>query len=259
MYQTFGNVRINLQEVESTNAFAMSLLSSGDCENGTLIIAHSQTAGRGQRGTTWESEPGKNLTFSIVLKSIRLLPTEHFVLSKMVALALINVLQDIVLYPDLLKIKWPNDIYYGDKKLAGILVENKFRGNKLEASVIGIGLNVNQAFFSDNINETTTSIIQITNKSLELNIVLEKIIDELQKGYFLLNSSNSNLSIEKAYKNHLFGLDFRNYKVLENNEKLRLKIIDVLSNGQVIMIDELQLNYKFWFKEIELVNKNRGL
>lgn len=254
MSLSFGNNLIHLAEVDSTNEFALKLLQETNVFNGTVILADNQTRGRGQRGAGWFTEPGSNLTFSIILRSIKLNPTEQFLLSKMIALAIINTLSGFISKAEALKIKWPNDIYYESKKLGGVLVENKFRGNIWDASVVGIGLNINQTDFDESIKDKAISLATIEGKLFDMKEILDYLIIEIEKGYLLLNSSNSPKLIEQAYLSQLFGVsEYHTYKLLEVNEHRELLIVDVLSSGQVIMRDKDENQFEFWFKEVELV------
>lgn len=160
---------IRLDTTASTNAAAAAM--GNEAADGTVVTAAEQTAGRGQRGNSWESEPGKNLTFSIVIRRGFQAPRQ-FELSMLVSLGLTSALSKH-LDPDRVKIKWPNDIYFDDRKLAGILIENTVSASGIERSIAGIGLNVNQTEFrSDAPNPV--SMKQITGETYDLESVLEE-------------------------------------------------------------------------------------
>lgn len=163
-----------LDECGSTNHYAASL-SESDSPHGTLVSAFRQTAGRGQRGNSWESEPGKNLTFSMIIRPQSLPATAQFDISMAVALGVRDALAIIPgIDPDRLKIKWSNDIYYDDLKIAGILIENNLAGRNISRSIAGIGLNVNQThFISDAPNPG--SLCQITGTEYDLQNLLTDI------------------------------------------------------------------------------------
>ena len=144
-----------LDTIDSTNSEALRRLP--ELESGTVLAAREQTAGRGQRGNTWFTEPGKNLTFSIVLKFGEgglppLRATEAFWLNYVISVAVADFLQSHAIW---CKVKWPNDVYVGKNKICGILIENALTGNGLAASVIGIGLNINQREFPQLANATS--------------------------------------------------------------------------------------------------------
>lgn len=143
-----GNEIIRLKETDSTNRYFMDWFSKERPAEGTVIIADNQTAGRGMDGTVWESAPGQNLTFSVVLYPDFLAPEAQFYLNKAISLGLSDAMHEILPGRDDIRIKWPNDIYIGDKKLAGTLIQNGVKGPHFDFAVIGIGLNVNQDHFS---------------------------------------------------------------------------------------------------------------
>jgi len=148
-----GKVYIKLNEVNSTNEYAKVLLSKNKPSEGTVIFAHYQTNGKGQFGKTWKSEKGKNLTFSIILYPNFLEAKRAYSLNQAVSLGLKDCIESQKIP---VSIKWPNDIYYHDKKLGGLLIENGLVGENINYSIIGIGLNVNQTTFSQEIPNPTS-------------------------------------------------------------------------------------------------------
>lgn len=169
---------VRLDSAESTNTFATTLPVTPSDTEPVVVITDNQTAGRGQRGNTWESQPGKNLTFSLVMYPRFIAPAHQFELSMLVSLGIINALAGLVGDSDRLKIKWPNDIYYGDRKIAGILIENSLTTNSIDRTIIGIGLNVNQfAFCSDAPNPI--SLIHTTGTEFDLDMVLDRVVSSI--------------------------------------------------------------------------------
>ncbi|MDE7096770.1 MAG: biotin--[acetyl-CoA-carboxylase] ligase [Muribaculaceae bacterium] len=165
---------IHLDEVDSTNAYIMRNVA--DLESPVMIIAHTQTAGQGQRGNSWEAEPGKNLTFSIFFRPVGLPPMSQFSMSEAVALAVVDFLS---LHGIDAKVKWPNDIYVGDRKICGILIRHSVMGSGISYSVIGVGVDVNQTqFFSDAPNPV--SMKQLTGETYDLS-ALEKEMAEIME------------------------------------------------------------------------------
>ncbi len=148
-----------LESVDSTNDEAKRHIS--DIDNLSVLSALEQTAGRGQRGNSWTSAPGENLMFSIVLKSPALMAEDHFALNEITALSVADFLST---YGIKAEIKWPNDIYVGDRKICGILIENSFRGNAISSSIIGIGLNINQRNFNVNLPNPTSMLLCMQNQ-----------------------------------------------------------------------------------------------
>lgn len=168
---------IRLDSVESTNTYAKNLPQS-DSRTPLLIVSDNQTDGRGQRGNSWESKPGDNLTFSLVVYPTWLAPAHQFELSMLVSIGIVNALRPYLDSPAWLRIKWPNDIYFGDRKLAGILLENSIANSSIERSVIGIGLNVNQkAFKSDAPNPI--SMVHATGLELDREELLRKTVESI--------------------------------------------------------------------------------
>ena len=166
-----------LDTVDSTNNEAKRRLQ--DLDNLSVLSALEQTAGRGQRGNTWSAKPGENLTFSIVMKfgedsfpEVRAL--DQFVISEIAALSIVDTLAE---YDIIAKIKWPNDIYVGDRKICGILIENSLRDTALASSIVGIGLNANQTVFDPSLPNPTSMSIVNPGCSFSLDRLLENIME----------------------------------------------------------------------------------
>ncbi len=241
-----GEKRINLVEVDSTNAFMKELVSVTDNEvEGLVVTTECQIKGRGQQGNVWESEQRKNLTFSIYLKP-NVLVQNQFVLSKVVSLGLVDFLIENGLKN--VKIKWPNDIYVGSRKIAGILIENSLKNNKVDSSIVGIGLNVNQLKFSS--DNFPTSLINILGEEQNLEKLLNQLLFFIEKRYIFLKQKREE-SIKSDYLNYLFGLE-ENLSFEIDNEKVSGIIKGVSSNGklQVELGSELK---EFDLKEIKFL------
>ena len=151
-----NSIWFNLHETESTNSFLHEQLMSEKLPEGSVVTADYQTKGRGQRGSSWQSEAGENLLMSIVVYPDFLKASEAFVLSKCIALATCDLLAD---YSNQVRIKWPNDILIEGKKVAGILIENILRGADIYATIAGIGINFNQQVFEVGLNSATSVFI----------------------------------------------------------------------------------------------------
>src|SRR5690349_7854438 len=165
-----GHSVVFMPECHSTNDEASRLIeSSSHVVEGTVVITDSQTSGRGQRGNTWITEPGKNLTFSLLMKPTFLNAQDQFLLNKAFSLGLYDYLNATL--QATVKIKWPNDMVVNDKKICGILIENQIQGQNIQNSIVGIGLNVNQENFSI---PTATSM-----KVLGKDFTLENVLHEL--------------------------------------------------------------------------------
>lgn len=166
------------EQLPSTNTWAKE--HSAQLSHGDIVVTHSQSAGRGQRGNSWEAEPGKNLTFTLFLKPAGIAPSEQFVISEIVALAVANAVRHALaeaVAAHRIKVKWPNDIYVDDRKIAGILIEHSISASGISHTIVGIGLNVNQTEFrSDAPNPV--SLAQLAHKEFPLLPLLTEICDE---------------------------------------------------------------------------------
>lgn len=242
-----GKNIIELDVVDSTNNYASKLVANKKALEGTVVIAYFQGEGKGQRGNVWVSEPGKNLTFSLVINPKKVAPGEAFVISKVVSLAICNYLETI-LAEDVF-IKWPNDIYVGQKKICGILIENQFKGKNFESSIVGIGLNVNQSNFQ-NLQQVTSLLLEL-KKELELKAVLGNLLKSIELVYLRFQREGISAIHEEYLTNLLFIGEVRSYKTCQS--EIRGKITNVLSNGQLeIETTDGQL-FNFDIKELEFV------
>ena len=167
---------IFVEETDSTNELAKEILKSKTHSLPFSVQANLQTKGKGQFSKTWESKAKKNLLLSLVVEAPRIEIDKQFEISKAVAVAIRNMIKDIT--DAKVCIKWPNDIYVGDEKIAGVLIENTIIGRKLDTCIIGIGLNVNQIRFSDNL-PNPTSLALITNKTFSLENIKDEIINAI--------------------------------------------------------------------------------
>lgn len=153
-----GRPTISLDTIDSTNTYAQELLSKSNPSEGTAIFTQNQTAGKGQYGRVWVSEDTKNIAVSIILKPIFLLPKESYYLNLIAALAVSELIENYI--DKEIFIKWPNDIYVKQKKISGILIENTMSNARLQSSVLGIGINVNQTDFDPNIPNPTSFVME---------------------------------------------------------------------------------------------------
>jgi len=164
---------LKFEQLDSTNNYAKTLIKEGKAKDAQVIYTVSQSAGRGQATNTWESEAGKNLTFSLIIEPENIIPRNQFLISQAVSVGIANYLK-FVINNEPIHIKWPNDIYVGMKKIAGILIENTIRDNKILYSVIGVGLNINQTEFSKNAG-FPTSLSLINNEHYDLETELDEL------------------------------------------------------------------------------------
>lgn len=237
---------ILLKETDSTNNYAKQLIAD-KAEEGTVVLAHWQRNGKGQQGNFWESDSHKNLLFSLILYPNFLEAGKQFYLSKIVSLSLAKVLSTKV--KDV-TVKWPNDIYVGTKKIAGILIENSIKGTSLDSSLIGIGLNLNQEkFISDAPNPI--SLKQLTEKEY----VVEEVLNEFVAAFnplFEKLKSRSFSEIDESY----FSTLFRNREwclYRKDGKEFEARIIGIGEFGQLQLEEKPGAISEFMFKEVEFV------
>jgi len=244
----FEPMIVRLDRTESTNTYLSSIASTAP--HGTVVVAREQTAGRGQRGNTWESEPGKNLTFSILLHPQWLEARRQFSISECVALSIANVLQRHVPNRSI-EVKWPNDIYVGNKKLCGILIENVLSGNRIVHSIAGIGINVNQQqWHSDAPNPV--SLIELTDKTTDLDTLLLQVSAEILSTFAHLCRDSMLHHLHGKYMTHLWhrnGMHF--YRDVATGNVFQARISNVAPTGMLQLVDDIGIHRVYAFKEVE--------
>lgn len=245
-----GQNLIKLSEVDSTNNFLKELVSKSEpLPEGTVIMADNQYAGRGQQQNIWHAEPGKNLTFSLYLKPGFLPVVQQFFLNMAISIGVNDGLAKL-LGPGV-RVKWPNDIYYQDQKIGGILIENMIAGNRIKSSIIGIGVNVNQQHFVPEISSRTVSVYQILHKDVSLKTLLADICSHIESNYLKLMGTDY-LYLRSAYHKRLYRIaESRKYR--QNGEVFVGILQGVRDNGMLVLLrDEKEQEYNF--KEIEFLN-----
>jgi len=247
-----GKNLLFLHEVESTNTYAMNLLRNVNPIEGTVVYTDKQTKGKGQRGAAWASKIGQNITASIILKPQFLGLNKTFYLSKISALAVYDVLTDILPIGQYdIKIKWPNDILVNRKKIAGILIENSFLNNHVQYSVIGVGFNVNQDSFDEFERGAVSLKILIKNES-DRSKVLQVLCQKLEKWYLKLKEQKFN-QVNEAYKSVLFGFDeLFPFEDLTGNS-FTAKITGVSEEGKLILETKDSILKEFDIKELKFL------
>lgn len=222
-----------LDTIDSTNSEALRRLP--ELLDRTVLAAREQTAGRGQRGNNWFSEPGKNLTFSIVLKhgDGQLAASDAFWLNYVISVAVVDFLQSHAIW---CKVKWPNDVYVGKNKICGILTENVLSGGYVAASVIGVGLNINQKEFPQLAN--ATSLWSLTGEEHSLEECLEKLLEGFEHWLQYLYDKDRRGYIFSSYSTYLFNLDVnaRYHDLLTDREYIGI-IKGVAPDGRLMIWD----------------------
>ena len=234
----------SFSSLSSTNTYTTELLSKSNPPEGTVILTYNQTAGRGQIGSKWESAPDKNVSMSVILHPKFLAAREQFNLNATVSLAIFDVVSQ---YVDNVKVKWPNDIYIGKKKVAGILIQNTLTGKNIQSAVVGIGLNVNQtAFTSDAPNPT--SLKMETGEEIDLDTMVQEIATALEKRYLQLKSGKAK-DIRRAYIMHLYRFG-KPFTFQRQDETYFTGIITGISNLGKLVIDTETGEEEFGLKEV---------
>lgn len=232
-----------LPECHSTNDEALSKIRSGQAIEGSIVITDHQTKGKGQRGNNWETQEGKNLTFSLILRPNFLDISEQFYLNMMVSNSILKLFQEYI--PDLM-VKWPNDLIVEKTgKIGGILIENTFGASGWEYAVVGIGLNINQIDFG---TSTATSFARLTGNQFDLKELFRMLIVSIEQGYIQLKKGKHQ-DIRKEYLSHLYLKDqWAEFSKGEN--QFQGKIVDITEDGKLIIGLENGEEEIFGLKEI---------
>ncbi|WP_375436423.1 biotin--[acetyl-CoA-carboxylase] ligase [uncultured Hymenobacter sp.] len=241
-----GHQVVSLPECASTNTEAQDLIYRNRATDGCVVITDKQTAGRGQRGNHWEAAPGENLTLSVIWRPTFLPAPDQFSLSQAVALA-VHDWAGTLLGPDpVLRVKWPNDIFFGDKKLGGILIENTLSGTMIQHSIVGIGMNINQREFQV---PTATSFAALTGRAYALATLASRLLEHLERRYLQLRAGRL-AAIRSDYcqvlyryqQPHLYEIDGRQItgEIVGVDEAGRLILA---ASGQVRFFDLKQIRY----------------
>lgn len=230
---------------ESTNSEAQQLLIKNKATEGCTVLTSEQTRGRGQRGNTWEAEPGKNITLSVILSPVFLPVRQQFYLNMAVSLAVLDLLHEYGATGA--QVKWPNDLYFKDKKVGGILIENTINSYSLQHSIVGIGLNINQLNFGIG---TATSLAAITGISINLVQVTARLLELLEKRYLeLRNGKFARLKYE--YLQALYRYQEPHWFIV-NGARVQGSIVGVDEDGKLGVNIENELCF-FDFKEIAYI------
>lgn len=239
---------VKLNAINSTNAFLKDMVSDNVIENWTVVVAQNQTAGKGQFENKWQSEKGKNLTFSVLCRFKNFKVIDSFYLNCVVSLAIYNVLVNYI--PERLKIKWPNDIMSASKKICGILIENTVSKNSVTRAVIGIGLNVNQKEFKNLPNASSLKII--TGTHFNKDVLLENIIEELKKQVSFLESG-AITQIHTAYLTNMYKINTPSMYEDAFGNLFMGKILGINQQGKLQVELENETQKIFDLKEIKFL------
>ncbi|MCM1076305.1 MAG: biotin--[acetyl-CoA-carboxylase] ligase [Bacteroides sp.] len=247
---------IILDESPSTNTHLAAIVH--ECDHGTVVVAKKQTAGRGQRGNSWESAPGENITMSILLRPESIHPAHQFAISRAVSLGIVEVLRRYIPGHDV-RIKWPNDIYVDDSKICGILIENSITAMSIRHSIIGIGINVNQRHFvSDAPNPV--SMWQLTGREFNLAELTEEfcetILREVDRAIACEESGSDSEELQRRYFAALWrNSGFHPYRDNLRGENIMAAIESVAPDGILTLRLPTGEKRSYAFKEISSVVK----
>lgn len=239
-----------LESTDSTNSEAARRIS--DIDKLSVISAKTQTKGRGQRGNVWRSEGGRNLTFSIVVKPgtggmPEIAARDQFIICELITLALKDSLASCGISS---RIKWPNDIYAGDKKICGILIENTLKGESVGASIIGVGLNVNQTEFPEDLPNPTSMKIE-GGREYDVEKVLEDLVGRFCKYLDMADDDGGREELRDLYLADLYRKDeWHNYDLPIEGRRFRGMIRGISGIGNLLVEDEAGRRFEYGFKEI---------
>ena len=239
---------IKLNATESTNVYLKNLALQETLDDFTVVVAQKQWKGRGQIGSKWESEAGKNLTFSVLKKNVDLPVLDQFLLNMGVSLAIYDTLHQLYV-PDL-SIKWPNDILSGRFKICGILIENILSGAKIQSSIIGIGLNVNQLNFGGLLQASSLKLI--TGKNFDLDELLHSITESMESYLDSVSRKDGN-TLRSAYGNVLFRKNKPSTFRDANGQLFMGFIKGVSAEGKLMVLLEDDILKEFDLKELQLM------
>lgn len=246
-HSTIGKPFTELMAVDSSNNYAMARIQNGAAAHGEAWFAHYQTKGKGRMGKEWQAEAGANIMLSVALETSSLLISEQFYLSAAMAVSAFNFFSSYA--KDETKIKWPNDIFWRDRKAAGILIESVIRGNKWQWTVVGIGININQTKFPTSLGNPV-SLKQITGKTYDAVSLAKELCEHLDAGWNELLNNKEKIIAE--YNSTLY----------KRGEQVKLKkggsvfecVIDYVdSKGQMHVQNAAQETFSFG--EVEWVIK----
>jgi BirA family transcriptional regulator, biotin operon repressor / biotin---[acetyl-CoA-carboxylase] ligase len=240
----FKGERLFFDRLSSTNDRMLDMINSANPAEGTVIYTSFQTGGRGYMDNTWQSEEGKNLLFSILLLPDFLLSSKQFELSKVISLAMADIIKA---HCKNITIKWPNDIYAGRKKIAGILIENVVTGNRIERCIAGIGLNVNQEHFTSDLPNPTSLVLE-TGCQFDMTELLDRLTGRIEFWYNVLYRDELE-TIDREYLHYLYGMnEFMEF--ISNDRKFIAKVAGIEETGELILEMGNGRKIKFGFKEV---------
>ncbi len=229
-----------IDSVDSTNNYAMQKVHAGLAKHGLACFAKEQTQGKGQRGKSWLGQPGQNIAMSLVLQPSFLKTNQQFYLSMATALACYDFFKCIA--DEEIKIKWPNDLYWRDRKAGGILIENVLQGNDWKWAIVGIGININQTEFDASL-PNPGSLKKIKNSNYDVIALAEKLYHFVMKRFEKLATNNLE-ALQQEYNQHLYKLN-QAVKLRKDNIVFETTVKEVSGNGQLKTKDVIERAFNF--------------
>ncbi|MTI22407.1 biotin--[acetyl-CoA-carboxylase] ligase [Fulvivirga sp. RKSG066] len=238
-----GKTVIFLPSCHSTNEEAVIYSGKTSFTEGSIVITDKQIAGKGQRGNSWESAPGTNLTFSVFLRPTFVPIAAQFDLNICISLGILDFLSQ---FDDGFQVKWPNDIYYHNKKICGILIQNFLKQGRIEKSIVGIGININQESFNV---ESAISLSQLTGRKHDLADMLNEVCSRIEARYMTLRAKGVNALREHYLQNlYWFGEDH----IFKNGKAFIGRIVGISKEGKLEIETKTGLRL-FSMKEVQFV------
>ncbi|MDR2916144.1 MAG: biotin--[acetyl-CoA-carboxylase] ligase [Tannerella sp.] len=239
---------IHIKETDSTNKFMQMVSQTEELPSGSIVWADFQTAGRGQTGNSWESEAGENLTFSVLLRPADVPANRPFIISEMASLSVKYTLDKYIAG---ISVKWPNDIYCGDRKITGMLIENIIQQGKITQSILGIGINVNQTEFRSNA-PNPVSMTQIAGRLFDRLSIMEDFRQIFAGQCERLNNSGFD-AIHRDYFDALYRKDGY-HKYSDTDGVFEARIYDIEPTGHLILERMNEILSRYAFKEVTYID-----
>ena len=237
---------IKLNAIDSTNSYLKKLLTKENLDDLTVVMSKNQTKGKGRNGNIWENEPNLNLAFSIYKRFKSLSVNERFMLNVLSSVSVYELLKKYNLFN--LSIKWPNDIMSENKKISGILIENSFRGNKINHTIIGIGININQSVFKNLPNATSIFLEKGVKYSVEQ--IADELLEVFKKNFIYFEQNENKLF--DFYKSVLFRQNINSNFITPELNEFKGKIISVNKKGVLTIKQKNQQNLEYKEDEIKM-------
>jgi BirA family biotin operon repressor/biotin-[acetyl-CoA-carboxylase] ligase len=242
-----GSKILFFESLPSTNTYAASLLKKGNLPEGTIVYTNNQSAGRGYSGSRWESEPDKNLLISVILYPTFIEPENEFIISMTISLGICDFLLRFI---PACSIKWPNDIYVNNDKIAGILIDGSLAGEKIEHVIAGIGLNINQEKFPLAV-PNPVSLKRLSGDNYDLSLCRELLARDLDKRYKQLISGESE-QLKKEYISRLYRLN--EWSEFRDSKGIYIGRIQTVHDDGCIVIERQDTRIsEYYFKETEFI------